>query len=172
LIALWLIGPVVDHPDSLRVCLVDTSGGTVFPANVLLPPQKVALISHLGLEMIDDSLSTLRLRQRGCSCIGPGTGALRCARTQLLEVCCCFPKSLHDFEIWKRLLPTRCLLLFCIQVFFDNDPSSASSLLTPQDSSIHPELEDFRTNPTIAITTKTTTPTNDTTRRHSNPLTV
>jgi len=118
---------------------VDTSGGTVFPANVLAPTQKVALISHLGLEMIDDSLSLL------CDCSAKGGAAasgpvreLSDVRTQLLVKCCCFPKSLHDFEIWKRLLPTRCLLLFCTQVFFDNDPSSASSLLTPQDSSSIP----------------------------------
>jgi len=104
LIALWLIGPVVDHPDSLRVCLVDTSGGTVFPANVLAPTQKVALISHLGLEMIDDSLSLL------CDCSAKGGAAasgpvreLSDVRTQLLVKCCCFPKSLHDFEIWKRV---------------------------------------------------------------------
>lgn len=61
--------------------------------------------------------------------------------------------------------PTRCLRLFSDQVFFDNDPSSASSLLTtPQDSSYTLIWRFFfrtisPTNIFFAITK--TTPTND-----------
>merc|ERR1719412_1257110 len=53
--------------------------------------------------MIDDSLYSAIALPKGVCCIGPGTGALRCAHPVACQVCCCFPKSLHDFEIWKRV---------------------------------------------------------------------
>lgn len=135
----------------------------LFPANVLLPPQKVALISHLGLEMIDDSLL--------CDCAKGGAAAsgpvreLSDVRTQLLVAVP--PKVCMILKYGKDCYPRD---VFC-------SSASRSSLITIL--LLHPVFLRHKThlftlnwkiwNPTSILLSRGRRRT--TRRRHSNPLT-